>query len=84
MMSVGDVLHHVVIPVNSYSLPGQNSFFIILGVYGHNGHIGKWIQENIIFMTFCCCVKLSKKTEKLSNELLTHGIAKCTLTGLVQ
>ena len=31
-------------------------FFIILGEYGH---IGKWIQENIIFIRFCC-VKLSK------------------------
>ena len=28
----------------------------------------KLIQENIIFMRFCCCFKLSKKTEKLSSE----------------
>ena len=46
--------------------------------------IRKWIQENIIFMRFCCCFKLSKKTEKLSNEQLTHPITKCTLTGIVQ
>ena len=43
-----------------------------------------WIQENIIFMRFCFCFKLSKKIEKLSNMQLTHTIAKCTLTGLVQ
>ena len=55
-------------------------FFIILGGYGH---IGKWIQENIIFMR-SCCFKLSKKIEKLSNKETTHAIAKCTLTGLVQ
>ena len=43
------------------------------------------MQENIIFMRFCCCFKLSRKTEKLSNEQLTHAIAKMhTLTGLVQ
>ena len=46
--------------------------------------VGKLIEENIIFMRFCCCFKLSKKTEKLSNEQTTHTIAKCTLTGLVQ
>ena len=56
------------------------SSFIIFGGYGH---IGKWIQENIIFMRFCCCFKLSKKTEKLLNEQLTLAIAKCTRTGLV-
>ena len=28
----------------------------------------KWIQENIIFMRFCCCFKLSKKIEKLWKE----------------
>ena len=68
--------------INLYSLPVWNTFFfIILGGYGHTG---KWIQENIIFMRFCCCFKLSKKTEKLLNEQLTHIIAKCTLTGLVQ
>ena len=33
-------------------------------------------------MRFCCCVKQSKKTEKLLNEQLTHAIAKCTLTGV--
>ena len=47
------------IPVNPYSLPVQKYiFFIILGGYGHTG---KWIQENIIYMRFCCCFKLSKK-----------------------
>ena len=54
---------------------------IILGGYGHTG---KCIQENIIFMKFCCCFKLSEKTEKLLKEQSTHAVAKCTLTGLVQ
>ena len=36
------------------------------------GHIGKWIQENIIFKRFCCCFKLIKKIQKLLNEQLTH------------
>ena len=53
------------------------SSFIILGGYGH---IGNRIQENIIFMRFCFCFKLSKKTEKLSNEQPTQAIAKCTLS----
>ena len=36
-------------------------------------------------MRFCCFkVKLSKKIEKLSNEQLTHAIAKSTPTSLVQ
>ena len=48
------------------------------------GHIGKWIQENIIFLRFCCCFKLSKNTEKLLNKQPTLASAKCTLTGLVQ
>ena len=47
-------------------------------------HTGKWIQENIIFMRFCCCFKLRKKTEKLSEEQLMNAITKCTLAGLVQ
>ena len=69
------------IPVNPYSLPvWKYRFFIILGGYGHTG---KWIQENIIFMRFCCCFKLSK-TEKLSNEQPVNAITKCTLAGLVQ
>ena len=51
--------------------------------FGGYGHIGKWIQENIIFMRFCC-FKLSKKIEKLLNGQLAHAITKCTLTGLVQ
>ena len=54
---------------------------MILGGYGH---IGKWIQENIILMRFSCCFKLSKKTEKQLNEQPTHAVTKCTLTGLVQ
>ena len=41
------------------------------------------ILENTVFMRFCC-LKLSKKIEKLPNEQPTHAIAKCTLTGLVQ
>ena len=45
--------------------------FIILGRYGH---IGKWIQENIMFMRFCC-FKLSKKTEKLSNKQPTEKLS---------
>ena len=56
-------------------------FLIVLGGYGHTG---KWIQEHIIFMRFCCCFKLSKNIEKLSYEQLTHAIANCSLTGLVQ
>ena len=62
-------------------------FFSLFGGGGGGGgygHVGKWIQENIIFKRFCCCFKLSKKTEKLSNEQLTHAITKCTLTGLVR
>ena len=31
------------------------------------GDIGKWIQENINFMRFCCCVKQSKKIEKAAD-----------------
>ena len=59
------------------------SFFSPL-FWGDMAILEKWIQENIIFMRFCCCFKLSKKTEKLLNEQLTHIIAKCTRTGLVQ
>ena len=54
-------------------------FFIILGRYSHTG---KWIQENIIFMRFCC-FKLSKKIEKLSNEQPMNTITKRTLAGRV-
>ena len=57
------------------------SFYIILGGYGHTG---KWIQENLTFMRFCCCFTLSKKIEKLVNEQQTHAITKCTRIGLVQ
>ena len=70
---------HTCQPIQFTSI--KYSFFIIWGGYGQ---IGKWIQENIIFMSFCCCFKLSKKTEKLSNEQPTHSIAKSTLTGIVQ
>ena len=35
--------------------------------WGGYSHLGKWIQENIIFMRFCC-FKLSKKIEKLLNN----------------
>ena len=56
------------------------SFFIILGGYVHTG---KWIQENSIYMRFCC-FKLSKKIEKLSNEQPMNAITKCTLAGRVQ
>ena len=38
---------------------------------GEGGGYGKWIQENTIFMRFCCCFKLSKKVKK-------HAITKCT------
>jgi len=55
-------------------------FFIIWG----DGQTGKWIQENIIFVRFCCCFKLSKKIEKLSDEQPAHSITKSTLTGIVQ
>ena len=58
------------IPVNPYSLPVYKKIVIISGGYGH---IGKWIQENIIFMGFCCCFKLREKIEKLLNEQLTNA-----------
>ena len=60
--------------------------FSLLGGGGGGGYgnIGKLIQENIIFMRFCCCFKLSKKIEKLLNERLTLAVTKCSLTGLVQ
>ena len=35
-------------------------------------HTGICIEENIIFLIFCCCFKLGKKIEKLSNEQLTR------------
>ena len=63
---------HTCQPIQSTSI--KYSFFISLGGYGHTG---KQIQENIIFMRFCCFkIKLSKK---LLNEQPTHTIAKCTL-----
>jgi len=55
-------------------------FFHYFGGYGHTG---KWIQEDIIFMRFCCCFQLIK-IEKLSNEQPVNAITKCTLAGLVQ
>ena len=57
--------HHTCQPIQFTSI--KYSFSLFGGEYGH----GKWIQENIIFMRFCCCFKLSKKTEKLLNEQLT-------------
>ena len=60
------------------------SFSLWGGGEGGYGHTGKWIQENTIFMRFCCCFKLSKNTEKLLNKQPTLASAKCTLTGLVQ
>ena len=76
--------HHTCQPIQfaktQYKI--QNKiFFIILGEYGHTG---KWIQENVIFVRFCCCFKLSKKIEELSNEQPMNAITKCTLAGLVQ
>ena len=71
--------HHTCQPIQFTGIKFKK--IIILGGYGH---IGKWIQENIIFMRFCCCFKQSKKIEKLSNEQLMHTIAKCTQIGLVQ
>ena len=58
--------------------------FIKIIIWGGYGQTGKWIQENIIWLRFCCCFKLSKKTEKLSNEQPMNAITKCTLAGLVQ
>ena len=71
-------VYHTCQPIQFIGI--KYSFYIILGGYGQTG---KWIQENIIFMRFCCCFKLSKKIEKLSTEQPTHTITKCTLTGLV-
>ena len=70
---------HTCQPIQFTSI--KYSFYIILGRYGHTG---KWIQENITFMRFCFCFKLSKKIEKLSNEQPMNAITKCTLAGLVQ
>ena len=71
---------HTCQPIQFTSI--KNFFFsIILGGYGRTG---KWIQENIIFMRFCCCFKLSKMIEKLSNEQPMKAITKCTLAGQVQ
>ena len=36
----------------------------ITSFWGGYGHNGRWIQENIIFMRFCCCFKMSKKIKK--------------------
>ena len=66
------------IPVNPYSLL-VSQLFLYFGGYGH---IEKRIQENIIFMRFCCCFKLSKKISKLSNEQPINAIAKHTLTAI--
>ena len=72
---------HTCQPIPFTSIKYSCCFSIILGGYSRTG---KWIQENIIFMRFCCCFKLNKKIEKLSNEQLMKVITKCTLAGLVQ
>ena len=72
------LLSHTCQPIQFTSI--KSSLFIMFRGYGLTG---KWIQKNIIFVRFSC-FKLSKKIEKLSYEQLTHAIAKCTLTGLVQ
>ena len=66
---------HTAQPIQFTSI--KYSIFIILGGYGHTG---KWIQENIIFVRFCCCFKLSEKTENTP----MNSITKFTLAGLVQ
>ena len=71
------ILMHTCQPVQFTSIKFLK--IIILGGYGHTG---KWIQENVIFMRFCCCFKLSKKIEKLSNQQPMNAITKCTLAGL--
>ena len=68
-------LSHTCQPVQFTSI--KYSFSLFFG--GEYGHTGKRIQENISFMRFCCCFKLSKKIQKLSNELPTNTIAECTL-----
>ena len=56
-------------------------FFSLWGGGGGGyGHIGKWIQGNVIFMRFCCCFKLSKKTEKLLDDLLADTCHRQMLT----
>ena len=62
----------------------QYKILFFLHYFGGYGRTGKWIQENIIFMRFCCCFKLSKMIEKLSNEQPMKAITKCTLAGQVQ
>ena len=53
---------HTIIPVNPYSLLVQNNNKIL--IWGRYGHTGKCIQENLIFMRFCCCFKLEQKDWK--------------------
>ena len=68
---------HTCQPIQFTSIKYRFFIFFWGGGGGGYGHIGKWIQENtIIFMRFCCCFKLSKKIEKLSNEQLTHAIVQ--------
>ena len=47
------------------------------------GDMAKLENGYIIFMK-CCCFKLSKKIDNLSNKQPMNAIAKCTLAGLVQ
>ena len=75
---------HTLPYLSTHTVYQYKILFFSLIILGRYGHIGKWIQEIIIFMRFCCCFKLSKKTEKLSNKQPRYAIAKCTLIGLVQ
>ena len=81
-------LVHTCQPIQFTSIKIKNKNILIFIFFyfffgGGYGHTGKWIQENIIFMRFCCCFKISKKIEKLSNEQPMNAITKCTLAGLV-
>ena len=73
---------HTCQPIQFTSIKYSFCLFVLFCFYF--GHTGKWTQENIIFMRFCCCFKLSKKIEKLSNEQPMNAITKCTLAGLVK
>ena len=54
--------------------------FFSLIILGDMAILGNGYRENIVYMRFCCCFKLSEKIEKLSNEQPIHAIAKCTLS----
>ena len=75
--------HHTCQPIQFAKTQYKIHFFSLF--WGNMAILtGKWIQENVIFVRFCCCFKLSKKIEELSNEQLMNAITKCTLAGLVQ